>query len=350
MSFDRRELLQSALAAAAASLCGAQPGTTASRSAGAARGGPIVVGSGNGLAACTRAYEGLLRNDDPLDAVVAGVNIIEDDPNDQTVGLGGLPNEDGVVELDSSVMHGPTAKGGSVASLRNIRNPSRVAQLVMQRTDHVLLVGERALRFARAHGFVEENLLTEKSRADWLRWKESLSPRDNWIAPASQPASAPGRAGIREPSYGTVTCLALTTSGDLAGCTSTSGLAWKIPGRVGDSPILGAGLYVDNETGACGSTGRGEANLLNLSSFLVVELMRAGRTPEEACLAALERIARKTEPRLRGDDGRPVFGLKLYAVRKDGMIGGASLGKPGEIAVHDADGPRRVPTPAYLGA
>ncbi len=179
------------------------------------------------------------------------------------MGYGGLPNEDGVVELDASVMHGPSHKAGAVASLQRIKNPCQVARLVMQRTDHVLLVGEGALRFARSQGFKEENLLTEKSREAWLRWKSNLSDKDNWLKPAeSQPATGARATDIIPFTWGTINCLAATARGDLAGVTSTSGLAWKIPGRVGDSPIIGAGLYVDNAIGAAASTGRGEANLL----------------------------------------------------------------------------------------
>ena len=306
---------------------------------------PVVISSSNGLKAIEKAMELLRGGNDPLDSVIAAVNIVEDDPNDHSVGLGGLPNEDGVVELDSSVMHGPTHKAGAVAALRNIKNPSKVARLVMQRTDHVLLVGEGALRFAKAHGFKEEELLTDEARKIWLKWKESHSPDDDWLSPEQAGSTRPA-GGARGPetilhTWGTINCCAVDASGNLAGVTTTSGLSYKIPGRVGDSPIIGAGLYVDNAVGAAGSTGRGEANLQNCTSFLVVEFMRGGKSPEEACLAAMKRVADHAEPRLRDKMGRPDFDLKLYAVAKDGRYGGASMWshsdpqKVANFAVHD---------------
>lgn len=301
---------------------------------------PVVLASGNGVAACERAMAMVRAGADPVDAVVAGVNVVEDDPNDHSVGLGGLPNEEGEVELDACVMHGPTHKGGGVASLRRIRNAASVAKLVMQRTDHVLLAGEGALHFAKAHGFKEEELLTDHARRAWLEWKERCSPKDNWVAPES--GSDPvGGAGVPF-THGTITCMALTAAGDLGGCTSTSGRSYKLPGRVSDSPILGAGLYVDNAVGACGSTGRGEANLLNCSSFMVVELMRAGVAPEEACRRMLRRVAEKTEIRLRDDQGEPAYQLILYALRRDGVVGGACMRGQAEMAVHDGQSCRRV--------
>ena len=233
-------------------------------------------------------------------------------------------------------MHGPTHKAGGVAALRNIRNPSKVARLVMQRTDHVLLVGQGALRFARAHGFAEEELLTDKARQIWLRWKESHSKRDDWIS-ADELAGEQGARGESKilHTWGTINCCAVDASADIAGVTTTSGLSYKIPGRVGDSPIIGAGLYVDNDVGAAGSTGRGEANLQNCSSFLVVEFMRAGKSPQDACLETLKRVADHTEPRLRDGNGRPRFGLKFYAVAKDGRYGSASMWSRAKFAVHD---------------
>lgn len=314
-------------------------------------GTPLVIASANGLGACRRAVELLREGADPVEAVVAGVNLVEDDPNDNSVGYGGLPNEEGVVELDACVMHGPTHKGGAVAALRNVRHPSSVAKIVMQRTDHVLLVGEGALRFARAHGFKEENLLTDEARRIWLKWRETHSDRDDWLHPEADEAAAHARARrLADRPTGTVTCMALTAAGDIGGCTSTSGLAYKIPGRVGDSPILGAGLYVDNAVGACGSTGRGEANLLNCSSFLVVELMRGGATPEDACRRVLERVADHTEKRLRDRDGWPAYNLTLYALRKDGLFGGANLRGPGQMAVHDGKEAREVELPGLFPA
>lgn len=309
---------------------------------------PVAIASGNGLAAVTRAVEQMKAKADPLDAAIAGVNIVEDDPSDHSVGLGGLPNEDGIVELDASVMHGPTHKAGAVAAIRNIRNPSKVARLVMQRTDHVLLVGEGALRFAKAHGFKEEELLTDEARQMWLKWKESHSDDDDWISPEDDKPGPQSRAkGRQEHVYGTINCCCVDAKGDIGGVTTTSGLAYKIPGRVGDSPIIGAGLYVDNAVGAAGSTGRGEANLQNCSSFLVVELMRGGKSPQAACLEVLQRIADHAEPRLRDKQGRPTFGLSLYAVAKDGRYGAANLWSGVKFAVHDAAG-GRLEEAAYL--
>jgi N4-(beta-N-acetylglucosaminyl)-L-asparaginase len=313
--------------------------------------GPIVIASANGVEACNRAMQMLKEGADPVDAVVAGVNLVEDDPNDHSVGLGGLPNEDGVVELDACVMHGLTHRAGGVAALRNVRNASSVAKLVMRRTDHVLLVGEGALRFAKAHGFKEQELLTDGARRIWLKWKESHSDNDDWLHPeADEEARRHLHLPGHEFTYGTINCCALTAGGDLGGVTTTSGLSYKIPGRVGDSPIIGAGLYVDNEVGAAGSTGRGEENLQNCSSFMVVEFMRNGMIPEEACLAILKRVAGKCEKRLRDDQGRPRFGLTFYAVRKDGLVGGASMRGDGKMAYHDGTECRRVDIPGLYPA
>jgi N4-(beta-N-acetylglucosaminyl)-L-asparaginase len=354
MTITRRDFVRTAAGAAAVGLGG---GTVAmgqavqsQRASPRGKGGPIIISSANGVPACNKVLELLGQNADPLDAVVAGVNLVEDDPDDHSVGYGGLPNEEGVVELDACVMHGPAHKAGAVAALRNIRNPSSVAKLVLQRTDHVLLVGEGALRFAKAHGFKEEELLTDESRRIWLRWKESHSDRDDWLHPeADEEAARWRKERAPESTYGTITCMALTKGGDLAGCTSTSGLSYKIPGRVGDSPIIGAGLYVDNDVGACGSTGRGEANLQNCSCFMIVELMRDGLTPEQACLTMLQRVADKTEPRLRDENGKPNYGLVFYAVRKDGLFGGATMWGEGKMAVHDGTECRHVALPWLCG-
>ncbi len=330
------------------------------RAAGAAaRPKPVVISSANGMRAVERAMQIVAGGGDCLDAVIAGVNIIEDDPEDMTVGYGGLPNEDGVVELDSSVMYGPTHRAGAVAALRNIKNPSKVARVVMERTDHVLIVGEGALRFARAHGFKEENLLTDAARRAWLKWKENLSDEDDWIPPPSEGDKHSGRM-IRERyspelarEYGTINCDALDTSGNIAGVTTTSGLSYKIPGRVGDSPIIGAGLFVDNEVGACGSTGRGEANLINCNCVMVVEHMRGGASPEEACLRVCERIvAHNKLDRLKDADGRPNFNVKFYAISAAGKFGSAAVWQgEGErisrFALHDGTEPRLLDC-AYL--
>ena len=357
MTISRRDFVRTAAGVAAVGLTGTatseshanqeQDQTRPSRSSG--NGGPVIISSGNGVDACNKAFEQIESGSHPLDAVVSGINIVENDPTDHSVGYGGLPNEDGVVELDSCVMDGPTHKAGAVAGLRNMANPSTVAALVMRRTDHVLLVGEGALRFAKAHGFKEQELLTDEARRIWLKWKESHSNHDDWISTAEDPTIAFGPYESPEFTYGTITCMALTKSGNLAGCTSTSGLSYKIPGRVGDSPIIGAGLYVDNEVGACGSTGRGEANLQNCSSFMIVEYMRAGMAPEQACLEMLKRISKKAEPRLRDENGHPNFGLTFYAVRKDGLYGGATMWEGGHMSVHDGKKCRQIRLPSLCG-
>jgi N4-(beta-N-acetylglucosaminyl)-L-asparaginase len=309
---------------------------------------PVVVASANGYPACTqRAMEQLLAGRPVVDAVVAGVNLVEDDPKDHSVGYGGLPNERGVVELDASVMDGKTGLAGAVAALRNIKNPSRVALAVMRYTDHALLVGEGALEFARAHGFREENLLTEEAREIWLYWRSTLSDTDDWIEKpdAEVPPNVREMFGIT----GTINCDAVDRDGNLGGVTTTSGLAFKLPGRVGDSPLIGAGLFVDNDVGAAGSTGRGEANIVTAGSHTVVEAMRQGKHPKDACLVACERIVAATRiDRLRRADGRPDFNVKFYAVDRSGRYGGAAIYAGGELAVHDAKGNRLEPLAALF--
>jgi N4-(beta-N-acetylglucosaminyl)-L-asparaginase len=311
---------------------------------------PVVIASGNGLRATAKAMELIKEGADALDAAIAGVNIVEDDPNDNSVGYGGLPNEDGVVELDASVMHGPTARGGAVAALQNIKNPSNVARLVMERTDHVLLVGAGALKFAKAHGFKEENLLTEDSRKAWLHWKETLSNKDDWLPPHdvdTKDISMGIKSALRH--NGTINCNAIDLKGGISGCTTTSGLAYKLSGRVGDSPIPGAGLYVDNEVGAAGSTGRGEANLLACSSVMIVEYMRQGKSPEEACLMACKRIIEKTRMRrLLDDQARPKFNVTFYSINKRGDYGAASIWSGMKFAINTGEKESRLLDVAYL--
>ncbi|HEY0970931.1 MAG TPA: N(4)-(beta-N-acetylglucosaminyl)-L-asparaginase [Gemmatimonadales bacterium] len=349
MSISRRDFLGAgAVAAAGAAL--ARPAAAsvtgvvdraaaigAASRASAAR--PAVVASGNGLRGVARAYEMLVAGEDPLDAVIAGVNIQELDPEDQSVGLGGLPNAEGVVQLDASCMHGPTNRAGAVAALEGIATPSLVAKAIMDYTDHVMLVGDDAKRFALSLGFREQELLTAKSRQDWLRWKARLNPNDAWLDHDDDVA-------IRF-TTGTINMNAVTASGDLASVTTTSGLSWKIPGRVGDSPIVGAGQYCDNAVGAAGSSGRGEANIKACGAFLTVEHMRQGMTPEEACLKTLERVLAMTERRLLDDRGRPWFDLEYYAVDRQGRTGCASMYSGSSHAVADAGGARMVES-AYL--
>ena len=294
---------------------------------------PVSISSANGLATTARAVKLMAGGEDTLEAVVSGVNIVEADPKDMSVGYGGLPNEDGVVELDSCCMHGPSFNAGSVASIRDIKLPSRVAQLVLKRTDHVMLVGEGARRFAIAHGMKAENLLTDAARRQWLSWKENLSGRDDWLS--AKEASA----GHEARPTGTITCLGLNPAGELSGVTTTSGLAYKIPGRIGDSPIIGAGLYVENAVGACGATGRGEAVIISCGSRIVVENMRHGMSPAEAVKDALQRIVKQTvDPRLLDKKGHPDFEVVLYALRKDGKHAAGSIYKGRQYAVNEGAG------------
>jgi N4-(beta-N-acetylglucosaminyl)-L-asparaginase len=343
----RRDFLKSGAALGAAAWAGVPPLRAGTKPLTAGEPGLRAVASGNGLRATDKAMELLRTGADPLDAVIAGVNIVEDDPNDMSVGYGGLPNEEGEVELDASVMQGRTHASGAVAAIKFIKNPSKVAKLVMERTNHCLIVGEGALKFALAYGFRKEDLLTEASREAWLRWKESLSEKDAWYEPPAKDLPAGLRAALS--TYGTINCLAIDAKGDLAGVTTTSGLSWKRPGRVGDSPIIGAGLYVDNVIGAAGSTGFGEVNILNLSSFQIVQFMGQGMSPEQACLKQLERIADKARlhPRLHGPDGKPNFGMSYYALNKRGEFGSAVLTGPAKYAVHDGTANRMRET-AFL--
>ncbi|HVP42074.1 MAG TPA: N(4)-(beta-N-acetylglucosaminyl)-L-asparaginase [Terriglobales bacterium] len=344
---------------------------------------PVIVCKNTGMAQLDGAYELLLRGHDTLDACLFITRGREDDPNDTSVGLGGLPNEEGVVELDACVMHGPTRRAGAVGGVRNIKNVSALARVVMERTDHIFLVGEGAERFAVAQGFQRENLLTERARKTWLLWKESMSNQDDWgpglsspewKPPAPVPAPPQGTPqslelkvkrmeqvasdlGI-EPKYrmkaihdclyppkGTVHVSVVNEKGEMSGSTSTSGLAWKLPGRVGDSPIIGAGCYTDQDIGSAGAVGRGEENIRIAGAHAIVENMRHGMSPQEAGMDALKRIARNFNndmTRLRFVD------MFFFVLRKDGAYAGVGLwsqvrGKPYNFAVHDGAGSRMEP-------
>ena len=321
---------------------------------------PLIVSSLNGLKVLDRGMEILKKGGDTLDAVVAAVTAVEDDPRDNSVGYGGLPNEEGEVELDACVMHGPTRRAGSVASVRRIKNVARLAKTVMEKTNHVMLVGPGPARFAVAQGFEEMNLLTPESRLAWLAWKASSS--FNWRPGIDSPEwkehmaallDTPGKRALQpwiesvvaHPPTGTIPCMAVNEKGDISATTTTSGLAWKIPGRVGDSPIIGAGCCVDNEVGAAGSTGKGEENIKISGGHTVVEMMRKGMSPTDACLEALRRIARNYD-----NDKKKLrtFHIFFYALNKDGVHGGASLWNnhydkaPAAYAVHDGTQARAV--------
>jgi N4-(beta-N-acetylglucosaminyl)-L-asparaginase len=323
---------------------------------------PVVISSANGniykngggVTCVQKAFMMIAQGADVLDALIAGVNIVELDPEDDSVGYGGLPNAEGVVQLDSSCMHGPKKRAGAVASLEGVRTPSLVARAVMEQTDHHLLVGKGAQEFARNMGFkIEEDLNTEKSRGLWLEWKRRTDP-DHYLDPKER-AEAGYRAGVQMAReglidirhlWGTINCDGVNAKGEICGVTTTSGLAWKIPGRVGDSPILGAGLYVDGDVGAAGSTGRGEANLYNLSSHLIVEAMRRGAHPKDAGMEALKRVAANTvEKRLLNDRGLPGFGLNFYVLNAKGEHAGVSM-YPAKYAMCDEHGPQTLATEA----
>ena len=309
----------------------------------------VVIASANGLRACQRAMELLNKGTDTLDAVIAGVNIVEEDPEDNSVGYGGLPNEEGVVELDASVMHGPSRSCGSVAAIRGCKTPSKIAKLVMEQTDHCMLVGDGAGRFARACGFPEEDLMTEKTRLAWFAWKQSL--HTFWGPGIDAPPAKKNALELKRlfphadddtiawaqevaarPLTGTINCVALNTKGEMSGVTTTSGMAWKIPGRVGDSPIIGAGLYVDQEVGGAGSTGRGEENIRICGAHTIIENMRHGMSPKDACLDACKRVARNFD---NDKDRLTKVDINFYALRNDGVFAGAGLWKGASIAVND---------------
>lgn len=336
---------------------------------------PVIVSAANGYNYLDEAYRFLADGGDTLDAALKVVQGPENDPNDESVGLGGHPNEEGVVELDACCMHGPTRTAGAVGGVRNIKNVSLLANAVRLHTGHVMLVGEGAEKFAVAQGFPRENLLTEKSRKEWLLWKETHSDwwgpgpdspdwrkrfaasdrMNDWELRFSRMEQIATEIGIPAehrmeairyvmfPPTGTIHCSALNEKGEMSGCTTTSGLAWKIPGRVGDSPIIGAGCYTDQDVGSAGATGNGEENIKVAGAHTIVENMRHGMSPLEAGMDALKRIVRN----YNGDKERFKFvDMVYYILRKDGAYAGVSLwegyetGKPHQIAVHD--GTRRL--------
>jgi len=329
---------------------------------------PVVLSDRSGISfknggpkTCVEtAFGRIVEGEDVLDALLEGVNIVENDPEEPGVGYGAVPNADGVVQLDASCMHGPTKRAGGVAAIEGVRTPSLVAKAVMDSTDHHLLVGKGAQDFARNFGFeIEEDLTTEKSRRLWLEWKRRIDP-EHYLDPKKrtttngfQAALQMLREGLLHESHfwGTIHCNGINPRGEISGVTSTSGLSFKIPGRTGDSPILGAGIYVDNEVGACGSTGRGEANLYNLTSFLIVENMRRGAHPKDAALDGLRRIQSNTvEKRLLNRRSLPNFNIRFFALNAKGEYAGVSMYAAEEtgFAVCDENGPREEPLEPLL--
>lgn len=334
---------------------------------------PILISAANGYNYLDDSYSYLAGGGDTLEAALKVVQGPENDPNDESVGLGGHPNEEGVVELDACCMHGPTRTAGAVGGVRNIKNVSLLSNTVRLHTGHVMLVGEGAERFAVAQGFQRENLLTEKSRKEWLLWKEThsdwwgpglwnsdwktrfRSKADDWRERVDRMNQVAANIGIppelREdairvvifPPTGTIHCSALKANGEISGCTTTSGLAWKIPGRVGDSPLIGAGCYTDQDVGSAGATGNGEENIRVAGAHTIVENMRHGMSPLDAGMDALKRIVRN----YNGDRERLQFiDMVYYILRKDGAYAGVSLwdgytpNEPHQIAIHD--GTRRL--------
>ncbi len=355
---DRRDFVKQASLALGATLpMPAEPSFPAPSVQTGTRVKPVVIADFSGFHyrnggkenAVERAFRLITEGKDVLDALIEGVNIPELDPEETGIGYGALPNADGVVQLDASCMHGPRRRAGAVAAIEGVRTPSLVAKAVADYTDNHLLAGKGAQEFARAMGFtIEADLNTERSRQLWLEWKRRVDP-ERWLDPGSPARKPPqgaeqaeryleaGKSMVRDglipegSFWGTINCDGINANGDICGVTTTSGLAWKIPGRVGDSPILGAGLYVDNDVGAAGSTGRGEANLYNLSSFLIVESMRRGMSPKDAGMEALKRIKSNTvERRLLNSKGNPNFNIRFFVLNKRGETAGVSMYHAGE--------------------
>ena len=293
---------------------------------------PCAVASSNGLRGVAKAVEMMTAGADTLDAGVEGVKIQELDPDDQSVGYGGLPNADGVVQLDASCMHGPSKRAGAVGALEGIKTPSEIVRLIMKYTNHIMLVGRDAQRFATSYGYKIEDLLTEKSREAWLHWRANMSATDNYI-------DVPGGEKLVKATTGTCPMMLVNSAGEVSSIVTTSGLSWKVPGRVGDSAIVGAGQYTDNEVGAAGSTGLGECNILAAGGFSVVDNMRRGMHPTDACLATLKRVMAMIPARWIGPNGRPTFQLQYYAVTKAGVYGAAAM-TASPFAVCDEKGAR----------
>jgi N4-(beta-N-acetylglucosaminyl)-L-asparaginase len=335
---SRRTFLSAGAASLATLAIGAEP----VKKPGGKR--PVVVATPNGVSTVKRAMERLRAGADPLDAAIEAVAAVEADPNDHSIGRGGFPNAEGVVELDAMVMHGKYHASGAVAALRNIIHPAAVARAVMQKTRNCLLVGDGALKFAKDQGFPETDLLTKDMKKVYETWKKAVElERDGKPVP-KQDMEWIGKTLGEQSWLGAMYCLTLDSHGDLAGLATSPGGALKIPGRVGDTPIIGAGLYVDNEVGACTTTGYGEFTLLNCSCYQVVENLRNGMLPEAACLDACKRIVKRTSrnPHFRDEDGKLIGSVTFYCLTKNGEFGGATLGQSQSMIVHDGKRARTV--------
>ncbi len=379
MKFTRRDFIATTAAGTASLALDLHGQTAASPVApppGAKPQQPIIISAANGYPYLDRAYAVLSKGGDTLDAVMQVITGPEDDPNDDSVGLGGLPNEEGVVELDACCMHGPTRMAGSVAGVREIKNVSLLSKAVMEHTGHVMLVGEGAQRFGFAMGFPRENLLTERSRKTWLLWKETMSTQDWWGPGLASPNFKFPSAGsddselfeeriqkieelakqigiepefrmaaiqrVLQPPTGTIHCSVANEKGEMSGATTTSGLAWKIPGRAGDSPIIGAGSFTDQDVGSAGATGNGEENIKVCGAHTIVESMRRGMSPQDAGMDALKRIVRNYNG---NREKLQYIDMSYYILRNDGVYAGVCLWSgpaehPRRFAVHDGQGAR----------
>ena len=393
MSSSRRDFVKNSVLGAVAAGVGIQSGESlaadpqghASQNDSSKR--SVIICAHNGYAYVEAAYSFLKSGGDTLDAGIQVVKGPENDPNDDSVGLGGLPNEEGVVELDACCMHGPTRRAGSVGGVRNIKNVSMVSKAVFEHTGHVMLVGEGAERFAVAMGFPRENLLTDRSRKIWMLWKQFNSDRDWWGPGIADPHWRPPaatdskpQASLRDrieqlqqraadlgiepefqmaavrrvlyPPSGTIHCSVLNEKGEMSGITTTSGLAFKLPGRCGDSPIIGAGCYTDQDVGSAGATGAGEENIKVAGAHTIVENMRRGMSPHEAGLDALKRIVRNYNNDMTK---LHYMDMTYYILRKDGAYAsvclweGYSAGHPHTFVVHDGTLRREVSTPLLKG-
>jgi len=342
MRFDlgRRAFLSMNAANLTTLAMGAEPG----KRTGVAKQKPLVVASPNGLTTVRKVMARLRSNFDPLDAILDSVAEVQADPKDDSIGYGGFPNMQGNIELDAQVMHGPTHGLGAVAALRNIKNPAALAKAVMEKSPNCLLVGDGARIFAKTMGFAETDLMTDEIRKVWETARRANGMVKGAPKPTPEEMGALNEMFTKHSWLGAISCLSLDTHGDIAGLSMNPGSIFKFPGRVGDTPIPGASLYLDNEVGACASTGFGEYNLMNCSCFLVIENLRKGMTPKDACVAACRRVAMVTKrnPRFRNDDGKLTGSVTFYCLSKSGKFGGAKIGGPTQMAVHDGESARIV--------